>query len=72
VGAITCGLGETFGRPLNHMSWPAASLAPAIGEPGFGMPKAGTSSPLGTKMVSPKPSVLSLILSPAASLTRLG
>ena len=71
-GMIAAGLGANAGRPLNHMSLPAASLAPETGACGFGTAKAGAFWPFGTKIVSPKPSVLSLILSPVAIVTRFG
>ena len=71
-GMITAGLGARAGWPLNHMSAPAASLAPETGASGFGIANAGAFSPLGTKIVSPKPSVVSLILSPGAIVTRFG
>ena len=63
-GMIAAGLGANAGWPLNHMSAPAASLAPETGASGFGTANAGAFWPLGTKIVSPKPSVVSLILSP--------
>jgi hypothetical protein len=71
-GMITAGLGANAGWPLNHMSLPAASLAPETGASGFGSANDGTGWPLGTKIVSPKPRVVSLILSPAASVIRSG
>ena len=71
-GMIAAGLGANAGWPLNHMSLPAASLAPETGASGFGTAKPGVFWPLGTKIVSPKPSVVSLILSPAAIVTGSG
>ena len=71
-GMIASGLGANAGRPLNHMSLPAASLAPETGAAGFGTANDGVFSPLGTKIVSPKPSVETLSLSPLAIVTRSG
>ena len=71
-GMIAAGLGANAGWPLNHMSAPAASLAPETGASRSGSANAGAFWPFGTKIVSPKPSVVSLILSPAAIVTRLG
>ena len=46
--------GTMLGWPLNQRSAPAASLAPVTGWP-TGIAKEGRSSPLGTKITSPKP-----------------
>jgi hypothetical protein len=49
--------GDRFGWPLNHMSFPAASLAPAMGLSGRGAAIEGIAWPFGTKITSPKPVV---------------
>src|SRR5215216_3668226 len=71
-GMIAAGLGAKAGWPLNHMSLPAASLAPETGASGLGAANAEAFVPFGRKIVSPKPSVVSLILSPLAIVTRSG
>ena len=48
-------LGAKLGWPLNHMSAPASSLAPATVP--AGMANDGASCPSGTKITSPKPVV---------------
>jgi hypothetical protein len=64
-------LGANGFWPLNHTSAPAASLAPEMAS-WAGTPSPGTAWPLGTKIVSPKATVVSLILSPAAIAIRRG
>ena len=72
VGAATCGLIPKLGWPLNHMSAPAASLAPETGAAGFGANSAGGVVPFGANSTLWNPRIRNDTLSPAWIVVRLG